>query len=66
MGSTSRKRSAAVINVLGALTAALCKVADGVAVHGKAYSAELQQLFQAMVQRGLHRSSCSWVLPSSA
>lgn len=45
---------------------ALDAVADGVAVHGKAYFAELQQLFQAMVQRGLHRSPCSWVLPRSA
>ncbi len=45
---------------------ALDAVADGVAVHGEAYFAELQQLFQAMVQRGLHRSPCSWVLPRSA
>ena len=45
---------------------ALDAVADGVAVHREAYFAELQQLFQAMVQRGLHRSPCSWVLPRSA
>ena len=45
---------------------ALDAVADGVAVHWEAYFAELRQLFQAMVQRGLHRSPCSWVLPSSA
>ena len=45
---------------------ALEAVADGVRLHGKAYFAELQQLFQDTVQRGLHRSPCSWVLPRSA
>ncbi len=42
---------------------ALDAVADGIAVHGITYFQELKKVYQGMVQRGLHRTACSWVLP---
>ena len=45
---------------------ALDALADGIPVHGKEYYMQLQEIFQEMVNRGLHRSSCTWVLPKTA
>ena len=45
---------------------ALDAVADGIAVHGSSYFQELKRVYQGMVQRGLHRTACSWVLPVSS
>ena len=45
---------------------ALDAAADGVPVYGGAYFRSLRKEFLSMVRRGLHRSSCSWVLPHSS
>jgi predicted nucleotidyltransferase len=45
---------------------ALDALADGAPLFGADYFGRLRELFQNMVQRGLHRSTCSWVLPRPA
>lgn len=42
---------------------ALDALADGVPVYGDRSFGRLTEVFQDMVQRGLRRSICSWVLP---
>lgn len=43
---------------------ALDALADGVPLYGSEHFAQLREVFQRLVQRGLHRSTCTWVLPS--
>jgi hypothetical protein len=45
---------------------ALDALADGVPVYGEDYFAALRGIFEDMVRLGLHRSTCSWVLPRPA
>lgn len=45
---------------------ALEALADGVPVYGHHYFSGFKEMFQDMVRRGLHRSTCSWVLPQPA
>ena len=42
---------------------ALDALADGVPVWGVPYFDESEQIFQYMSRRGLHRTTCTWVLP---
>jgi predicted nucleotidyltransferase len=42
---------------------ALDAVADGVPLYGSSYFGQLREVFEEMVQHGLHRSICTWVLP---
>jgi len=42
---------------------ALDAVSDGVPLYGDTYFQGLKDILEDMVQRGLHRTSCSWVLP---
>jgi predicted nucleotidyltransferase len=43
---------------------ALDALADGVPLHGRDYFHQMREIFQEMVNRGLRRSSCTWVLPN--
>ena len=42
---------------------ALDAVSDGVPLYGETYFEGLREILEDMVRRGLHRTSCSWVLP---
>lgn len=44
---------------------ALDAVADGVPLHGEGYFRQLKAMFEDMVRRGLHRTTCTWVMPDA-
>ena len=45
---------------------ALDALADGVPLVGGDCFDQMREIFQEMVNRGLHRSSCTWVLPTAS